>query len=84
MTQSDSSHADPLQRIAEQLKTALAGVVPDPDQLSSTLSGVVNSVLEPFQVVPRREYDNHMDNLHRLSEQVRQLEQRITALEVTD
>ncbi len=70
---------DPLQRFLEQIRTTLGDALPG-DALQ-TLEASAKSVFAQFELVPKHEYEAHMDILASLNAQIAELERRIATLE---
>ncbi len=70
---------DPLQRFLEQVRMTLGDALPS-DALQ-TLEANARSLFAQFELVPKHEYEAHMDILTSLNAQVAELEQRIAVLE---
>ena len=70
---------DPLQRFLEQVRATLGDALPG-DALQ-TLEASARNLFAQFELVPKHEYEAHMDILASLNAQVAELEQRIALLE---
>ena len=68
-----------METVLERLREALADLAPEP--LLERLRPAVEGVLEPFQLVPRRDYEAHLAKLARLESAVEALEARVAELE---
>ena len=71
-----STPMDPIQALLEFLK----GIAPNP-QVFSTVEGKVQELFASFALVPKHEYEAHLDVLTTLKSQVADLETRLKALE---
>ena len=74
--------ANPLEGLLARLQETLGELTPEP--LLNRMKPVLEGFFEQFQLVPKREYDAHLDKLGRLEEAVTQLEARIGELEQHD
>ena len=70
---------DPLQRFLAQIRTTLGDTLPG--DVLQTLETNARGLFAQFELVPKHEYEAHMDILASLKAQVAELEQRIAALE---
>ena len=73
---------DPLTRLLEHIRTTFGDVLPK-DALTA-LENTATSLFERFELVPKHEYEAHLDVLASLNAQVTDLEQRLAALEQAD
>ena len=71
--------SDPLSTLLDYIRTTFADAVPG-DALA-TLEGTASALFERFELVPKHEYEAHLDILASLNAQVSELEQRLAALE---
>ena len=67
---------DPIQALLEFLK----GIAPSP-QAFAAVESKVQELFSSFALVPKHEYEAHLDILHTLKSQVSDLEARLAALE---
>lgn len=65
---------DPMTSFLEQLRT----LIPDLDR---TVEAGLKDLCDRFALVPRTEYDRQVAMLHRLEDQVEELEERLRQLE---
>ena len=70
---------DPLQRLLNYIRATFGDVLPG--EALAALEKTARGLFERFELVPKHEYDAHMDILASLNAQVAELEQRINALE---
>ena len=70
---------DPLQRFLAQVRAALGDTLPG--DAMAALEASARNIFAQFELVPKHEYEAHMDILVSLNAQVAELEQRIAALE---
>ena len=70
---------DPLKKLLEHIRATFGDVLPG-DALAA-LENTAGSLFERFELVPKHEYEAHLDILASLNAQVSDLEQRLAALE---
>jgi len=68
--------ANPLEALIRRLGDSLGEFGPE-----ERIRPVLDSFFERFQLVPRHEYDTHLENLAKLEDTISRLEARIAELE---
>ena len=76
MTQTSGT---PLDTLFGRLRDSLGGLTPEP--VFERMRPVLDSFFDQFQLVPRREYDAHLEHMAKLEDSVQRLEERIAELE---
>ena len=74
---SGASTADVLTAIRQNIEKALTGIVPTPDAVSARAADAVAAIVEQFHLVPRREFEHHLELLQRLETRVAELEAQL-------
>lgn len=72
---------DPMRAFMEYLQTTLSGRLPG--EVLSAIEAQAKELFAKFELVPRADYEAHMDILKSLEAQVATLEQRLKTLEDT-
>lgn len=70
---------DPLRAYIEYLQATLAGKLPA--EALSAIESTAQDLFAKFELVPKHDYEAHLDVLKSLEAQVSSLEQRLKALE---
>ncbi len=75
----NQTSSTPLDTLISRLRENLGSLAPD--SLFERMRPVLDGFFDQFQLVPRREYDAHLEQMAKLEESVRRLEERIAELE---
>jgi polyhydroxyalkanoate synthesis regulator phasin len=75
----NESSTNPLDELIARIRQTLGDLAPEP--LLNRLKPVVEDFLGQFQLVPQREFQAHLEQLHQLESTVSKLEARIRTLE---
>ena len=79
MATMNDTTANPLDTLFSRLRDVLGELAPEP--LLDRMRPVVEGFLEPFQLVPKRDYEAQLAKLDRLESTVIALEARVADLE---